>query len=469
MADSRIAALSILFRRKWPLTQKVSLLLFVCLVSLVLTQWIKTSEMPTPAVNALFLLLLAAGLWISEAIPPFAVSILIIGYSIYILDSVNLAIISQDWEKYIGSWSSPVIWILLGGFFLALGAQVTGFDVRFAQYILNYFGNRPKVILLGCMISTGLLSMFMSNTATMAMMVGISTPIVSNLKRNDPFIKSLYLGLAAAATLGGMGTIIGSPPNAIALGIIQGEEIHFDFSSWMLVGLPIALLMIVLVWLLLIRMFKPHQQFLATAIQTAPGMFSLRNTALNRWIVVVTFCLTIGLWITSSWHHLPVAVISFLPILLFTVSGVIIGEDLKQLPWDMLILVAGGLTLGTVISDTGLSSMLLAQIPIINQLFIMLLLLGWLTALLSNIMSNSAATSVLVPLGLSLLPEKALLVALVIGLSASTALFLPISTPPNAIAYSTGFLRQSDFRWLGLIIGIVGPLLIVCAVIVLFG
>ncbi|MEM6841989.1 MAG: DASS family sodium-coupled anion symporter [Bacteroidota bacterium] len=459
MADSRFAALRFL-QKKWPLIQKVSFFLAVILVALFLTQVLRSDEMSTPAVNALFLLLLAAGLWISEAIPPFAVSILVIGYSMYFLDSIDLSVVSKDWERYVSTWSSPIIWILIGGFFLAIGAQVTAFDRKFSRFVLHYFGNRPYNILLGCMLVTGILSMFMSNTATTAMMVAILTPIIQQIDRRDPLAKAVFLGVAGAATVGGMGTVIGSPPNAIALGIIQNQGLSFGFSQWMLVGVPVAIVSILVIWVVLKNYHKTQYDHLELQIGAAAPTISQRTQYRYRVIVVVTFTLTIGLWLTSTLHSIPVAVVSFLPIVSFTVTGVVRAEDLRLLPWDTLILVAGGLTLGMVISDTGLANHIVSGIPIFEDVVVMLLIMGWLTTFLSNIMSNTAAASILIPVGSSFLPEHSLSISLVIGLSASTALFLPISTPPNAIAFSTGYLKQSDFRLLGLLMGLGGPVLI---------
>ncbi len=386
----------------------------------------------------------------------------------YFLDSVRPSVISTDWEKYISTWASPVIWILLGGFFLAMGAQITAFDQRFSRLFLRYFGNKPYNILLGCMLITGLLSMFMSNTATTAMMIAILTPIVQQLDAKDPFIKAMFLGVATSATLGGMGTVIGSPPNAIALGIIQNNGIDFGFSDWMLMGFPIACIFIVLTWGVLKIFFKTHYNTLYIPDTYERHNYPLRNTRKNRLIVAITFILTIGLWLTSMIHQIPVAVISYIPILTFSVAGVIHGEDLRLLPWDTLILVAGGLTLGIVISDTGLTDLLVSQMPVFSNHILMLLIMGWMTTLLSNIMSNTAAASVLIPVGVSLLPDHALLVSLVIGLSASTALFLPISTPPNAIAFSSGYLKQSDFRLFGAIYALIGPPILILIAEILF-
>jgi sodium-dependent dicarboxylate transporter 2/3/5 len=467
MADSRYSALRLFIRKKWPLGYNVTLFLGVIALAWLLSYLAKGEGIADQTANALFLLVLAAGLWISEAVPPFAVSILVIGFAIYFLDDSHWNVISDDWEKYLGTWSSPVIWILLGGFFLAMGAQITQFDKKFSRLILSKFGTTPNRLLLGCMLTTGLLSMFMSNTATTSMMIAIVIPIIKKLDQKDPFLKSMLLGVATAATLGGMGTVIGSPPNAIALGIIQNAGVEFDFFSWMMFGMPLAIFLIFLSWFFLTKFYKTEIKSLTLNQEDEPGPYPNRNTFRNRLLVVITFVITIGLWITSSWHNIPVAVVSFIPVVTLTVGGVVYGEDLKLLPWDTLILVAGGLTLGLVITDSNLDEYLVTKIPVFNNVVVLAAVLGFLTSLLSNIMSNTAAASILIPLGASLLPEYVLEISLVIGLSASTALFLPISTPPNAIAFSYGYLRQADFRPVGIMQALVGPAIILLAVIFL--
>lgn len=470
MGDSRLASMRVYLKKKsWPLSFKLSALLGIFAVAYIANEIVQANGIPDITAHALFLLIFAAGLWITEAIPPFAVSILVIGFSIYFLDDLHFQVISKDWQKYLSTWSSPIIWILLGGFFLAIGAQITRLDRRLSRFILSRFGTKPDRILLGCMLTTGIFSMFMSNTATTAMMVAILAPLVQKLDPKDAFVKVLFIGVAAAATVGGMGTIIGSPPNAIAVGLLQNQGIDFGFTQWMMLGAPLALGFIMLIWGLLKLYYKTDYQHLELEMAHGEAPDEPRNTPGSRFIVVATFVITIGLWLSSPLHNIPVAVVSLLPIVAFSVTGVVGADDLKMLPWDTLILVAGGLTLGMVISDAGLAEYLVAQIPVFQNVFVMLLILGWLTTLLSNIMSNTAAASVLIPVGASLLPEQALLVSLVIGFSASTALFLPISTPPNAIAFSTGFVRQSDFRYLGTIIGLSGPVLIILIIMFFMG
>ena len=467
MADSRYSALRLFIRKKWPLGYNVTLFLGVIALAWVLSYLAKGEGIADQTANALFLLVLAAGLWISEAVPPFAVSILVIGFAIYFLDDSHWSVISDDWEKYLGTWSSPVIWILLGGFFLAMGAQITQFDKKFSHLILSKFGTTPNRLLLGCMLTTGLLSMFMSNTATTSMMIAIVIPIIKKVDQNDPFVKSMLLGVATAATLGGMGTVIGSPPNAIALGIIQNAGVEFGFFSWMMFGMPLALCLILLSWFFLTKFYQTAITSLTLNQEDEAGPYPNRNTVRNRVLVVITFVITIGLWITSSLHNIPVAVVSFIPVVTLTVGGVVYGEDLKLLPWDTLILVAGGLTLGLVITDSNLDQYLVTKIPVFQNVVVLAAVLGLLTSLMSNIMSNTAAASILIPLGASLLPHYVLEISLVIGLSASTAMFLPISTPPNAIAFSYGYLRQADFRPVGIMQALIGPAIILLAVIFL--
>ncbi|SUB37128.1 sodium-dependent dicarboxylate transporter SdcS [Pasteurella multocida] len=168
----------------------------------------------------------------------------------------------------------------------------------------------------------------------------------------------------------------------------------------------------------------------------------------------------------SKWIGIPVAAASGIPIVGLTITGVLSEKDIRQLPWDTLMLVAGGLALGLAIEEQRIAAHFVEQISHIQVSFIMLLsLFGFITVILSNFMSNTAATTILIPMGVSLLAMVGgndihpMILPLVIGLSASCALFLPVSTPPNAIAFSTGLIKQSEFRLGGVIIGFLGPIL----------
>jgi len=419
------------------------------------------------AQNALFLLLVAAGWWVTEAMPPFAVSLFIIGFSIYFLDDLSFTVLSADWEKYTNTWSNPIIWILLGGFFLAIGAQLTQLDQIFSQKVLQKFGNKPATQLLVVMVLTCVFSMFISNTSTTAMMFIIVAPILRAMPRAEPMTKAFVLGIPSAATVGGMGTIIGSAPNAIAVGTMQVAGIDYGFADWMLIGVPLAFGFTFLLWWLLIRKFPTTLQALSFGAQSQEELPRVADEK-DRVIVVATFALTILLWLTQPLHGIPIAATSFVPIVIFSVTGIVKSADIRLLPWDILILVAGGLTLGVVIHDSGLAFSVSKWIPDFGLVFAILLLFGYMSSFLSNIMSNTAASSVLIPIGITILPEDMVLMTLTIGLSASTALLLPISTPPNAIAYAMGYLEQKDYRYGGVVMALVGPLVIVSFLYLIF-
>ena len=462
-ADSRAAANRYIKKVKWPVTRNLTLLVLTILGSIGLVYFLAPADLPTSARHALFILIVASALWISEAIPPFAVSFLIIGLAVFFLESAGPLDITEDWEKYVNTWSSPVIWILLGGFILAMGAQITKFDRKFSAFILRQFGGRPYRLLLGIMLTTGVLSMFISNTATTAMMLTIVMPFSKKYGKQEPIIKAMMLGIAAAATTGGIGTVIGSSPNAIALGILQAAGYEFTFIDWMLPGIPTALTLILLSWFILTKAYKTDLQQLDIVIEeeATAGELSDRNTTENRVIVVGTFILTIGLWMTSTVHMIPVAVISLIPIVMFTATGIIQSEEIKWIPWDTLILVAGGLTLGIAINDSGLADWMVEKVPAFSNPIITVLMMAFITSLVSNIMSNTAAASILIPLGGILVsPPYVLLMVVALGFAASTALLLPISTPPNALVFSTKLIQQADFRLLGLFITAVSPFLI---------
>lgn len=463
-ADSRTAAYRYLRKAKWPVTRNLTILIFVIAGAFLLTQFFAPAALEPSARHALFILIVAAALWISESIPPFAVSFLVIGLAVFFLESTAPLDITEDWEKYVNTWSSPVIWILLGGFILAIGAQITSFDRKFSALVIQRFGTRPYRLLLGIMLTTGFLSMFISNTATTAMMLTIIMPFAKQYGKKEPIVKAMMLGVAAAATLGGIGTVIGSSPNAIALGILQSAGYEFSFVDWMIPGIPTALILILLSWYILKKTYKTDLQNLDLLVsdEPAPRELADRNTTENRVIVILTFLVTISLWMTSAIHMIPVAVVSLIPIVVFTAVGIIQAEEIKLIPWDTLILVAGGLTLGIAINDSGLAAYMVGLIPAFENPVLVILLMAVITSLASNVMSNTAAASILIPFGALLVPpEFVLLMVVTLGFAASTALLLPISTPPNALVFSTKYLRQADFRSVGLIITLVSPFLII--------
>jgi len=429
------------------------------LLAIVVTWLVKEPVFTEAQVYVLFLLLFSVALWLTEAVPPFSVGLLIIAFLTFTFRYASSAGAPADAKIYTDTFSSSVIWLMLGGFFLASAMTKTKLDIDLIRVTLNVCGKNPKWILLGMMSITMVASMLISNTATTAMVIAALTPLFVKLGKQSAVTKALILGIPIAATTGGMGTMIGSPPNSIAVGALDSVGKHINFITWILYGIPVMAVLTALAWWVLVRLFMKDVDDVSVDIldkEKDPSIAGVRP--LHRWTVVVILSVTLLLWLTSPFHNLSPAAVAAVPLVFLPLTQILKGEDIRAMGWDTLLLVAGGLSLGTALQQTGLLTLYadrLVDLPVSNTIF--LFLLAYATMLFSNIMSNTATSTVLIPLGMAILPDLQVEVAMVIGLSASTALFLPVSTPPNAIAYSTGFVEQRDFSLGGLLIGLIGP------------
>ncbi|MDN3204430.1 SLC13 family permease [Algoriphagus sediminis] len=463
MNDSRIAALRYYVHKKWSTQPKVILFFASLLLAFLITRYIFNFEAYETQGRALFILLAASFLWITEAIPVFAVSFLIMGYSIYLLDDGHLYTVNPDWQIYISQWSGPVMWLFLGGFMLAEGAKKTKFDLYFSQLVISRFGTKPSLVLLGVMFTTGLLSMFISNTATAVMMLSVIQPLLRNLEDKDPFRKALLLGIAASATVCGMGTIIGSAPNAIAVGNMAESGIDFTFLDWMIVGIPLSVFLSFVSWVFLMKKYPSDKK----AVEL-PTKISIKKRSFPFSVVTITFGVTVFLWTTSSLHGIPVSVIAFLPIVALTITGILNSEDIRKIPWDTLILIVGGLILGDIIRETELVDLLVSVFPAESSGLLLFIALGVIASVTSNLMSNTAAAGILIPIASGMLYLYPIESSLVVALCCSTAMFLPISTPPNSIVFSTGDLEIKEFRPLGALVALVGIVSIIFLVFLIY-
>jgi solute carrier family 13 (sodium-dependent dicarboxylate transporter), member 2/3/5 len=410
--------------------------------------------------KALFILILAAGLWITEAIPAFSVAILVIALEIAILGDLDNQ--PDGWKVYVETWSSPLIWLFFGGLVMASAAHRTKLDKWFAFHILTRLGNRPAMVLAGIMLVTFIFSMFMSNTATAAMMLTVIAPLFMALGRGNPFGKAMLLAVPFAANIGGMGTIIGSPPNAIAAGALAnsaGQAI--SFVEWMIVGVPVAVVLLVVLYIfLLLRYPSAEKRMDFSQLESDTDDSTEVEPVWKKLLVMVTFITTILLWMTQNLHGIPTAVVSFLPITVFATTGIFRTKEMRSLSWDVLMLMAGGLSLGIAMQKTGLAQWLVTIFPFETLGTLpTLLLIAFIVLIISNFISNTSAASIVIPIGLSLGIPLGLGAnfATAIALSASAAMCLPISTPPNAIAFSMDRLETSDFIVGGLIVGVLGP------------
>ena len=416
------------------------------------------TDLSALARNCLFILCFAAIAWISEAIPAFATSLLVVGLQIILLGTHAPAPQANPdgWQIYVATWGSPLIWLFLGGFVLSSAAEKTGLTHRLADTTLRIFGNTPRSLLFGCMLITFIFSMFISNTATTTMMLAIMMPLVQTLHQRDPFRVAMLIAVAFSSGLGGMGSIIGSPPNAIAVGALQKTQ-PLDFLDWLRLGAPPAFVLLIALWLFLCWRYPAAEKSI-TLDALKENRSENRAPLWEQLFVMLVFTCTIALWMTQSWHGLPPTVVSFIPICSFTALGVLNAKDICSLRWDILLLIAGGLSLGVAITATELDRWLLQQVqldgysPLIIASFFIIL-----TIVASNLMSNTAAANLIIPIAMAAAPNQEILVVMGIALGSSAAMCLPISTPPNAIVYGTGFLRTRDLIQCGLFIALIAP------------
>lgn len=339
---------------------------------------------------------------------------------------------------------------------MARACSKTGLDRWLAGLFLGRLTKHPARLLAGVMAVTFCFGMFISNTATAAMVVAVISPLLAALPKEGRLAPVLLLSVALTANLGGIGTIIGTPPNAIAVEQIP-EALRPDFFDWMLIAMPPALVLVGLMYLWLWWMIRKEKGLEIDLAEPPPG----QELLVKRLLVMGIFAVTVALWMSESLLGIPPAVVSFLPIVTLSVFGVISSEDIRKLPWDVLLLLAGGLSLGTGVQATGLAEWLARGVPATFHPLATAMIFCMAGVVLSNLMSSNTATAaMLIPIGTGMVGEADVpLVAIGIALGCSAAMILPVSTPPNAIAYATGRLKARDFLIPGLI-SAVGILLV---------
>lgn len=464
MSDSRSYSVKRTLQKNYVFARRSKAIMFFTsiVIAFALTYFTKAESFNPTQIKVLFLLYFAILLWVTEAILPFAVGILIVGYLVFTMGN-NPEI---DVNQYVQTWSDGVIWIFLGGFFLAAGMQKTKLDEDLLHFTLPKLGNKAPKVLLGLMFVTAAISSLMSNTATTAMMIATTAPLILEFGKKSGFSKALLLGIPTAASFGGMATIIGSSPNAIAVGALQSIGIQVSFIDWILIGTPAAIMLTWGFWKVLVYKFKLNKIELNTTLLTHEAKNYSKEEKNQKLIVLLVLSFTLVLWLSSKWTGIPNTAISGIPIIALTMLGIIDADDVRTLPWDTLMLVAGGLALGLAIEEQQIPNYYISFLSNANlNFYLIILIFGFITVLISNFMSNTAATTILIPIAISLtkVSEGAnpMILPIVIGLCASCALLLPVSTPPNAIAFSTKVLKQQDFKTGGIFGLVFGPVLVI--------
>ena len=413
-----------------------------------------------------------AMMWILEVIPTWTTSVVAIVAILLTTSNKGLGFLMMkenvgemtNYKSIMAAFADPVIMLFLGGFVLAFAATKVGLDVQLAKVMLKPFGNKPKTVLLGVLLVIGVFSMFMSNTATAAMMLTFLTPVLLTLPADGGGRISFALAIPIAANLGGIGTPIGTPPNAIALGALQEAGFNITFVGWMIRMVPYVIVMLLIAWFLLTKMFPFKAKTIELKIEGAP----VKVTPFQKYVVWVTFALTIILWVFEGVIGVNSNIVAMIPFAVFSATGILKSRDLEHINWAVLWMVAGGFALGTALNQTGLATTLINTIPFASwNALVVMLVGGFICYFLSNFISNSAAANLVVPI--LIVVGKAMagnpgfeslggIPSMIAGIAicASVAMCLPVSTPPNALAASTGMISTKQMATVGIILGVVG-------------
>ncbi len=389
------------------------------------------------------------------------------------------------------SYGSPIVFLFFGGFVMALALEKVQLHKRIALRIIAITGTSANRVLLGSMIATAFMSMWISNTACTVVMLPIALSIiqlfVGNTMPTDAkhrnFGISMLLGIAFAANIGGVATIIGTPPNSVLVGFLENEyHITISFLDWMLMAVPFSIIMLAIIYLVLVRWIYPNQLHATTAVQQLieTELQQLgKLTAIEKRVLFI-FGAVISLWIfrTTIVRFFPMlpltdTIISMMgAIALFVVpfrlqkgEFVLTWEDTQRLPWGILILFGGGLALASGLSHAGLINLVADAIAAHQGFSIVLIacILIVLMLFMTELMSNVALVAIFVPVvaGIATGLDVPILHFLVpVTMAASCAFMLPMATPPNAIVFASGYLKVSEMARVGVILNVLAIMLL---------
>ncbi len=389
------------------------------------------------------------------------------------------------------SYGSPIVFLFFGGFVMALALEKVKLHQRIALTIIRFTGTSANRVILGFMLATAFLSMWISNTATTVVMLPIGLSVIKLLINDEDgfttgdrnFALSLMLGIAYAANVGGIATIIGTPPNTVLVGFVENEyQIQISFLSWMLIGIPFSSIMLVIIYLVLVKIVYANGlgnlESAKHLIDQEIEKLGPLSPAEKR--VLLIFGTTMGLWITrifiNDWlpgFSLSDTGISLLAAFaLFAIpfnfkegKYILDWEDTRKLPWGILLLFGGGLALASALSEAGVIGFIGDLVSGNNRLSVSLVLLLLITIMLfmTELMSNVALVAVFAPVvaGVAIgLDQEMLLLLIPVTMASSCAFMLPMATPPNAIVFASGHIKVQQMVKAGFILNMGSVLLI---------
>ena len=389
-------------------------------------------------------------LWLGEVVPPYVPTLVLWALVPLLLqpfgDEFRLA-------SVLGWAADPVLALFLGGFTLSVAASRYGIDDRIARIAVKLSKGRRRRLLLLVASATALLSMWMSNIAAAAMMIAALHPLMADVPKSDPFRRALLVGVALGANFGGIATPIGTGPNAIAIAAVSKHQ-TITFLHWMAFALPLTVGMLAAGLALISWRFGVRGE--DARLPDLPEHHRQPHGASK---VVVVFSVTVLAWLTEPIHGIPSAVVSLMTTAVLFGSGLLDRQDIRRIDWSTLLLIAGGISLGNLLQQSGVVKAAAASVPWDQAPHLALILaLCLASALLSALMSNTATVTMLIPLAASLDPSAS--TSILVAVSASFGIPFVISTPPNAMVYSEGGVKSSDLLSSGIVLMILGCMLV---------
>ena len=383
------------------------------------------------------------------------------------------------------NYGSPIVFLFFGGFVMALALEKVNLHRRIALNIIRLTGTTPNKVVLGFMIATASLSMWISNTASTVVMLPIALSVIGLLiddadgftKNDQNFALSVMLGIAFSANVGGVATVIGTPPNSVMIGLLENEyNIQISFLKWMVLGVPFAILMITIIYFVLVKWMFPNRdlQFNASKDIIKEELKKLGPTSGKEKLVLVIFGVTVFLWIFRTLINgifpqlgLSDTMISiFAAIALFAIpynlkkgDFIIHWKDTSKLAWGILILFGGGLALAKGMSVSGIVDLVAngiaeSDISILLTASLLILLMLFMTELMSNVALVAVLAPVVAGIAIGLnIPILYLLIPVTIA--SSCAFMLPMATPPNAIVFASGYVKVSEMARAGVILNLI--------------
>ncbi len=434
-------------------------------------------------------------LWITEAIPLAATSLL----PLVLFPFLGIMSGKEIAQSYINS----TIFLFMGGFFIAIAMEKWNLHKRISLALISWFGKSPSQLILGFMVASALISMWISNTATAVMLLPIGLAVITKLEdqfgieKTHTFSIALMLGIAYACSVGGIGTLIGTPPNLVFQRIYKitfPDKPGMDFSHWMVFAIPISVIMLAVVWFVLVKLIYPPSKEIEIDMEIIRReKEALGKINSNERAVGIVFLITALLWIfrkniVTQWFTIPgwsnlfpnpkfiddgtVAILMSIVLFIIPsktdeekVQGILELKDIRKLPWGIILLFGGGFALAEGFVKTGLSSYLASNLQALKSVPIILLLgiISISVVLLTELTSNTATSQIVLPIVAALAIElkvEPMLLMVPATISASLAFMMPVATPPNAIVFGSGRLHVIDMVKAGIILIFAGVVVV---------